>query len=81
MNHAKMNDERPSKSLRSTCCVSETTNGIVLVAFVSQLCIVFVVKTCLIVLGMPYERQLKVRQVYKTLSLGVELIKSDAKLI
>ena len=26
---------------------------------------------------MPYERQLKVRQVYKTLPLGAELMKSD----
>ena len=30
--------------------------------------------------GMPYERQLKERQVYKTLSICVELIKSDVKL-
>ena len=30
--------------------------------------------------GMPYERQLKERQVYKTLSICVELIKSDVNL-
>ena len=29
---------------------------------------------------MPYERQLKERQVYKTLSICVELIKSDVNL-
>ena len=29
---------------------------------------------------MPYERRLKVRQVYKTLSIGVEQIKSDVNL-
>ena len=54
-------------------------------AFVSQIRIVFVVKTCLaeqffVFKGMPYERQLKVRQIYKTLSLGVEQIKSDVNL-
>ena len=29
---------------------------------------------------MPFERQLKVRQVYKTFSLGVELIKGEVNL-
>ena len=54
-------------------------------AFENQIRIVSVVKICLIeqVLvfkRMPYERQLKERQVYKTLSICVELIKSDANL-
>ena len=54
-------------------------------AFVSQIRIVFVVYTCLIERvfvfeGMPYERQLKARQVYRPLSLGVELKKSDVNL-
>ena len=30
--------------------------------------------------GMPYERQLKERQVYKTLSISVELIKSGVNM-
>ena len=47
--------------------------------------IVSVVYTCLIeqvfvFKGVPYERQLKERQVYKTLSICVELIKSDVNL-
>ena len=54
-------------------------------AFENQIRIVCVVKACLIeevfvFKGMPYERQLKDRQVYKTLSICVELIKSDVKL-
>ena len=56
-----------------------------MVAFVSEICIVFVVKTCFteqffVFKGMPYERQLKVRHVYKTLSLGVAQIKSEVNL-
>ena len=54
-------------------------------AFENQIRIVSVVKTCLIeqvfmFKGMPYERQLKERQVYKTLSICVELIESDVNL-
>ena len=54
-------------------------------AFVNQIGFVSVVKSCLIeqvfVLKlMPYERQLKERQVYKTLSICVEFIKSDVNL-
>ena len=54
-------------------------------AFVNQIRIVSVVKSCLIEQVfvfklMPYERQLKERQVYKTLSICVELIKSDVNL-
>ena len=54
-------------------------------AFESQIRIVSVIKTCLIehvivFKGMPYERQLKERQVYKTLSICVELIQSDVNL-
>ena len=30
--------------------------------------------------GMPYERQLKERQVYKTLSICAEMIKNDVNL-
>ena len=65
--------------------MSETTYVIVVVAFVSEIRIVFVVKTCLteqifVLKGMPNERQLKWRQVFKTLSLGVEQITSDVYL-
>ena len=54
-------------------------------AFENQIRIVCVVKTCLIenvfvFKAMPYERQLKERQVYKTLSICVEFIKSDVNL-
>ena len=54
-------------------------------AFENQIRIVSVVYTCLIehVLvfkGVTYERQLKERQVYKTLSICVELIKRDDNL-
>ena len=56
-----------------------------MVAFENQIRIVSVVKTYLIEQvfvkkGMPYERQLKERQVYKTLSICVELIKNDVNL-
>ena len=65
--------------------VSETINVIVIVAFENQIRIVSVVKTCLteqvfVFKGMPYERQLKEKQIYKTLSICVELIKSDVNL-
>ena len=54
-------------------------------AFENQIRIVSFVLTCLIekvfvFKGMSYERQLKERQVYKTLSICVELIKSDVNL-
>ena len=54
-------------------------------AFENQIRIVSVVLTCLIehvfvFKRMPYERQLKERQVYKTVSICVELIKSDVNL-
>ena len=54
-------------------------------AFENQICIVSVVLTCLIeqvfvFKRMPYDRQLKERQVYKTVSICVELIKSDINL-
>ena len=54
-------------------------------AFENQIRIVSVVKTCLIenvfvFKGMLYERQLKERQVYKTLSICVVLIKSDVNM-
>ena len=54
-------------------------------AFENEIRIVSVVKTFLIeqvfvFKGMPFERQLKERQVYKTLSICVELIKRDANL-
>ena len=56
-----------------------------MVAFENQIRIVSFVKTCLIeqvfvLKGMPYKRQLKERQVYKTLSICVELIKNDVNL-
>ena len=56
-----------------------------MVAFENQIRIVSVVQTRLIeqvfvLKGMPYERQLKERQVYKTLSICVELIKNDDNL-
>ena len=54
-------------------------------AFENEIRINPVVYTCLIeqvfvFKRMPYERQLKERQVYKTLSICVELIKSDVNL-
>ena len=54
-------------------------------AFENQMRIVSVVLTCLIeqvfvFKRMSYERQLKERQVYKTASICVELIKSDVNL-
>ena len=54
-------------------------------AFENQIRIVSVVKTCLIekisvFKGMSNERHLKERQVYKTLSICVELIKSNVNL-
>ena len=57
-------------------------NVIVIMAFEYQ---IRIVETCLyeqvfVFKGMPYERQLKERQVYKTLSICVELIKSDVDL-
>ena len=56
-----------------------------IVAFENQIHIVSVVYPSLIeqvfvFKGMPYERQLKEQQVYKTLSICVELIKSDVHL-
>ena len=53
--------------------------------FENQIRIVSVVQTCLIeqvfvFKGMPYERQLRERQVNKTLSICVELIKGDVNL-
>ena len=57
----------------------------VIVAFENQIRIVSVVKTFLIeqvfvFKRMQYERQLKERQVYKTVSICIELIKSDVNL-
>ena len=54
-------------------------------AFENQIRIVSVNLTCLIeqvfvFKRMPYERQLKERQVYRTLSICVELIKRDVNL-
>ena len=54
-------------------------------AIENQIRIVPVVEICLIeqvfvFKGLPYERQLKEQQVYKTLSICVELIKSDVNL-
>ena len=54
-------------------------------AFENQIRIVSVILTCLIeqvfvFKRMPYERQLKESQVYRTVSICVELIKRDVNL-